>query len=338
MKIVRRASFLMIVLLVSMCFLIMQVPLALAADVTVLRFAGSHPIGHHCTRGMELYAKLVHERTSKVKIEVYPASQLMSDKDLVRGLPSGAVEMGVMHTGAASGLMPSILFVDLPFFYKDRAHWHRVIDSKAGDAIKPDFEKKGMQFLYWMDYGRLDYASKVPLKTLEDFKGKRIRAPGEMQVEGLRAMGAAPTFMGNAEVYLALQRNTIDGAVSGTTSFWERKYFEVTKYLTNAEYQFGVFTVLMNKKIWDGLPKDVQSIMLEAGKEAQAWGRKECEMEDDECLENLKKKGMQYYYVPDTERERWRAATTKVCIDVYTKRVGDPEKCKLILDMAEKTR
>jgi tripartite ATP-independent transporter DctP family solute receptor len=338
MKRVGTASILATVFLMFVFCLAVQLPSAFGADVTVLRFAGSHPIDHHCTRGMELFAKLVHGKTGKVKIEVYPASQLMSDKDLVRGLPSGAVEMGVMHTGAASGLLPSILFVDLPFFYKDRAHWHRVIDSKAGDAIKPDFEKKGLQFIYWMDYGRLDYASKVPLKTLEDFKGKRIRAPGEMQVEGLRAMGAAPTFMGNAEVYLALQRNTIDGAVSGTTSFWERKYYEVTKYLTNAEYQFGAFTVLMNKKIWDGLSKDVQTIMVDAGKEAQAWGRKECEKQDDECLENLKKKGMQYYYVPDKERERWKTATTKVCLDVYAKRMGDAEKTKLILDMAEKTR
>ena len=66
---------------------------------TILRFAGNHPLTHHCTRGMDLYAKLVMEKTDKVKIEVYPAGQLFSDKDLVRALPAGAVEMAVMHTG-----------------------------------------------------------------------------------------------------------------------------------------------------------------------------------------------------------------------------------------------
>ena len=329
---------LMIVLLVLTSCLITPLTLVSAAETTILRFAGHHPLNHHCTRGMELYSKLVMDKTNKVKIEVYPASQLFSDKDLVRALPTGAVEMGVMHTGAVSGAIPSVLFTDLPFFYRDRAHWHRVIDSKAGEILKQDFEKRGCQFLYWMDFGRLDFASKTPLRTIEDFKGKRIRAPGEMQVEGIRALGASPTFLGNAEVYLALQRNTIDAATSGPTSFWERKYYEVTKYLTNAEYQFGVFGVLMNKKIWEELPKDVQAIMLEAGKEAQAWGRKECEKMDDECVETLKKKGMEYYYVPEKERDRWRAATSKVCIDLFLKRVGDPDKGKTILEIAEKLR
>lgn len=200
-----RCKLLMAVFFLPLIWFVSPLSLVGAAEVTILRFAGHHPINHHCTRGMELYAKLVMEKTNKVKIEVYPASQLFSDKDLVRAVPAGAVEMGVMHTGVLSGAMPSLLFLDLPFFYKDRAHWWRVIDSKVGEMVKQDFDKRGMQFLYWMDYGRLDFASKTPLKTLEDFKGKRIRAPGEMPVEAIRALGASPTFLGNANVYMALQ-------------------------------------------------------------------------------------------------------------------------------------
>jgi len=66
---------------------------------------------------------------------------------LLRTLPAGAVEMGVMHTGAVSGSIPSVLFTDLPFYYEDRAHWHRAIDSNAGKVLKHDFEKKDCQFL-----------------------------------------------------------------------------------------------------------------------------------------------------------------------------------------------
>jgi tripartite ATP-independent transporter DctP family solute receptor len=339
MKKIERVSLLMIVFLVSMFFLSMQVSYVSAADVTVLRFSGHHPIGHHCSRGLEFYAKLVMEKTNKVKIEVYPAGQLLSDRDLIKALPAGAVEMGYLHTGLVSGAMPSVMFLELPFLFKDLSHFRRVVDSQAGEILKQDYEKKmGCQFLYWVEQGILDFASKMPLKTLEDFKGKRIRGAGEMQGEALQAMGASPTTLGFGEVYMALQRNTIDGAISARDTYWRMKFFEVTKYLTDPDYAFGVFGAVINKKIWEGLPKDVQTIMLAAGKETQAWVRKEAEKTDIECLELLKKNGMDYYHVPEKERDRWSAKTTKVCTDLFVKRTGDPEKAKAILDIVEKLR
>ena len=327
------------VLLLSCLFLFAQTPAASGAE-TVLRFAGNHPLTHHCTRGMELYAKLIMEKTNKVKIEVYPSGQLFSDKDLIRAPPSGAVEMAVMHTAMISGLYPLSLFLDFPFYYKDRAHWQRVIDSKAGEMVRQEMAKKGMEFLYWMDFGRIDFASKMPLKTLESFKGKRIRGSGEMQVEGIRAMGASPTFLGAGEVYLALQRNTIDGAYFRALLFLGTKVFRSRQIYYRRRLQFGVFPIPINKQIWDGLPKDVQAIMLDAGKQAQEWGRKEAEKVDTESIELLKKKGMEYYYVPPAERARWTAAASKNCIDLFMKRIGDKDtdRAKEILALAEKLR
>ena len=215
-----------------------------AAETQIkLRYAGWHPITHHVTRGQEFYARLVMEKTKKVVIEVYPASQLFSDKDLVRALSTGAVDMGVMPTGLVTGQIPLLLAFDIPFIFKDRSHSHRWIDSEVSQMIDQEFEKRGYHILYWMDFGSFGFASTKPLRTLEDFKGKRIRGPGEMMVESLRALGAAPTVIGSGEVYLALQRNTIDGAISGWTSFYQRKYYEVSKYLTDADYTIGLFPI-----------------------------------------------------------------------------------------------
>jgi tripartite ATP-independent transporter DctP family solute receptor len=330
--------FLVTFLLMPMFYLVMQLSVASAADVTVLRFAGFYPINHYMTQSMELYAKHVMEKTNKVKIEVYPAGQLFSDKDLVRALPEGAIEMGVMHSGLVSGSIPSVSFMEFPFLHKDHAHWLRVLDSKVGDIVKQDFEKKGMQFLYWLDIGRNIFVSRRPLKTLEDFKGKRIRASGVMQVEAIRALGAAPTILGTAEVYMALQRNTIDGSVTGISGAWERKYYEASKYVTDAQFHYGAFPVVMNKKIWDGLPRDIQAIMLEATKEVQTWGRKEAEKVDNEAIEQLKQKGMEYNSVPEKERDRWKDVTIKVCREAFLQRVGDQDKGKTILEIAEKLR
>jgi len=181
----------------------------------------------------------------------------------------------------------------------------------------------------------LHFTSKEPLRKLEDFKGKRIRAPGEMETQAVQALGAAPVFLGAAEVYPALQRGTVEGVMSGMASFWARKYFEIAKHMTVCYLCWGTFPTVINKKVWDGLPKDIQTILLEAGKEAQEWERRETEKSEFESLNLLKGKGMQVYEVPEKERERWKEAC-KPCIDSFLQRVG-AEKGKILLDLAEKS-
>jgi tripartite ATP-independent transporter DctP family solute receptor len=305
------------------------------AEIT-LRYAGNLPIGHHVTRGQEFLAQLVEEKTGgKVKVQVYPAGQLFSDKDMMKAVPAGAVDMAEVTLSQWTGMVPSILVLDLPLFFHDRRHFWKTVDGKVGRIISQDLEKVGVKLLYWMDYGMVDFISKKPIRVLEDFKGKRIRGYGELITESLKALGAAPTFLGGGEVYMALQRGTIDGAVSGTTSFWERKYYEVTKYITHADYTFPIFGVLMNLKRWNELPPDVQKVFVACSLEAQEWGRKECEKMDKECLELLKGKGMEVYALPEKEKERWKKASYPA-IDRFLKRTGDMGK--ELLDLAEKAR
>lgn len=308
---------------------------AQGAEVT-LRYAGNLPVGHHVTRGQEFLAKLIEERTGgRVKVPVYPAGQLFTDKDMMKAVPAGAVEMAEVTLSQWTGMVPGLLLLDLPLFFNDRRHIWRTVDREAGEIIKKDLERVGVKLLYWMDYGGVEIASKMPIKALEDFKGKRIRGYGELMTETIRAMGAAPTFLGGGEVYMALQRGTVEGAYSGTTSFWERKYYEVTKYITVSDFGFAMFGVLMNLKKWNGLPSDVQKTILTCSMEAQEWGRKECEKMDKECLELLKKKGMEVYVLTEKEKEIWRKACEPV-MSIFLKRAG--ETGKRLMELVEKAR
>lgn len=302
----------------------------------ILRYAGNLPLDHHVTRGQDLLAKLIEQKTGgKVKVQVYPAGQLFADKDMMKAVPSGAVEMAEVTLSQWTGMVPNLLLLDLPLFFKDRRHVWRVVDGEAGEILKTDLEKVDVKLLYWMDYGAADFICKKPLRTLEDFKGKRLRAFGELGTVVIQSLGAAPTFLGAGEVYMALQRGTIDGATSGTTSFYERKLYEVTKHVTHADYAFVMFGVLMNLKKWNELPSDIQKTILACAKEAQEWGRKEAEKMDKECLELLKQKGMEVYVVPEKEKQRWKQAS-QPAVDRFLKRSGD--RGKALLEMAEKSR
>ncbi len=302
----------------------------------VLRYAGNLPIQHHVTSGQELYAKLIMEKVKgKVKVEVYPAGQLYSDKDMTTALPSGAVDMGTVTNDQWTGLVPGLMVLQLPLFYEDRQHWWRTMDGEAGEILKKELEKVGVKLLYWMDYGGVELATKFPLRKLEDLKGKKMRGYGETSVKYLGLLGSSPTFLGGGEMYMALQRGVIDGTYSGTTSFYDRKIYEVTKYVNIGPHNFSPFLVLINLNKWNQLPSDVQKAMLEVAPQAQEWGRKECEKKDIECLELLKQKGMEVYFLPPEEKKRWREASREI-IEIFYKRAGDLGK--KLLTLAEKAR
>lgn len=301
-----------------------------------LRSAGDLPIGNHLTRAQEYFAKRVSEISKgRVLVEVYPAGQLFSAKDYPKAVPSGAVDMAQCWAAQWTGLVPSIAVLDLFFFYNDWPHFWRTLDSEAGEIILKEMEKTGVKSLYWIQDGTSGFATKGALRKLDDFKGKRIRSGTEMGSHAIKALGGAPAFMGGGEVYMALQRGTVDGAVSSVTSFRDRKYFEVTKYVTEPGTFFPPYLCVMNLKKYNGLSTEQQKILLDAGKDTQAWARKEVLKESEESIQDLKKHGMEIYYLPKEERELWKK-TCKPVDDIILSKTGDLGR--KLLSLAEKVR
>jgi tripartite ATP-independent transporter DctP family solute receptor len=285
----------------------------------LFRCAGTMPLDHFMTKTLEHFSKLVQEKSKgRMKIEIYPANQLFSDKDLPKALPSGAVDMAQVNMAMWAGLIPTLAVEELPFFYRDRDHFFRAMVSPAvRNLLDKEFESKGTKVLFWMDYGYTALIGKKPFRTLEDFKGKRIRGYGEISTEILKALGGAPVFLSVGEVYMALQRGTIDGVLTSTCSVYERKFFEVVKYFTLIKV--GEFqnepAVLVNLKKYQELPPDLQKLLTDTSKEAQDWGLEASLKGTDECLARLKEKGMEIYYLPEKEKKRWAEATKGITVN-----------------------
>jgi tripartite ATP-independent transporter DctP family solute receptor len=291
------------------------------------------------TKTLEYFAKIVDEKSKgKMKIEIYPANQLFADKDLPKALPSGAVDMAQVNMGMWSGLVPTLVVEELPFFYKDRDHFFRAMMSpEVRNLLDKDFEAKGVKVLFWMDYGPMALIGGKPLKTMEDFKGKRVRGYGEISTEIIKDLGGAPVFLSVGEVYLALQRGTIDGVLTSTCSVYERKFFEVTKYFTLVK--IGEIqnepAVLVNLKKFEQLSPDQKTIVLDAAKDAQQWGLKIAMEGSDLCISKLKEHGMEITELSSQEIPKWKEATRGI-FTRYLERTG--EKGKALVEAVEKSR
>jgi tripartite ATP-independent transporter DctP family solute receptor len=297
-----------------------------SAEVT-LRYAGDLPIGNHLTRTQEFFAKRVEELSKKqIKVDVYPAGQLFAAKDYSKAVPSGAVDMAQVLLGQWTGIVPAYMIVDMPLYYENWVHIWKVMDSPVGETIKKEIEKTGVKQICWTQDGSAGFVSKSPIRKLEDWKGKKIRAYTELSAYAIRALGAAPAFMGGGEVYMALQRGTVDGAISTLTSFYDRKYFEVTKYLVIPPMAGPIYGVIINLQKWNGLTAAQQEVLMAAGKETQEWARKEVQAVEGQAVEELKKKGMEVYYLPKEERQRWVNATQKPVRDAVLEKTGETGK------------
>ncbi len=275
-----------------------------ASSQIILTYAGNLPIAHYVTEGMEFFAKKVEAKTNgKVKVQVYPAGQLISDKDMAKSIMSGAVDLVQVTCGGFSGLEPSWMFFDLPGVYKNPVTYHKMMDSEAGKILKEEFEKNtGVKHLFWMDDSPSPITLKMPMKAIGDFKGKRIRCPAPLVQKMVQALGAAPVFMGGGEQYLALQRGIIDGTVTNIASVYDRKLYEVATYIWNPGVIRAMYATIVNKKKWDSLPADVQKAILEAAEEAKQFVRAESQKELDLTEARLKEKGMTIYHLSDSEK------------------------------------
>ncbi|MDW0117693.1 DctP family TRAP transporter solute-binding subunit [Sporosarcina thermotolerans] len=293
-------------------------------EETTIRLAYNLPQDHHVAVGIEDFAKKVIEKSDgKVNVQVYPAGQLLSDKDMNQSILSGGVEMGVNSSTLWSSTVPAMGVFDVPYIFNDYAAVGEAVNGEFGDKLRGAMEEKGAKVLIFADYGYVQFANnKRPLKTPADFKGLKIRSIGDLPSELIKAYGASPVFMGGGEVYMALQRDTVDGATSGTTAMLQRKYDEVTKYLTVNNYAYLEFLLAVNKDYWDGLPKKTQDLLTEVAAETETWIREQAEKEDTESAKGLEEKGMEVYYVPADELDVWKDAAAPVR-DVFVKNAGD---------------
>ena len=97
----------------------------------------------------------------------------------------------------------------------------------------------------------------------------KIRSYGELPSETIKALGGAPATLSSGEVYMALQQGTIDGQTSGTTAMYDRKMYDVTKYLTVTNHAFPEFVTAINLKFWNTLSADQKKLIETAAAEVR---------------------------------------------------------------------
>ena len=298
---------------------------AAAQDPIVIKF--SHVVTPDTPKGKgaEKFKELAEKYTNgKVKVEVYPNSQLYKDKEEVDALQLGAVQM-LAPSLAKFGPLGAREFevFDLPYILPSKAALRKVTEGDLGKRLFKKLESKGIVGLGYWDNGFKVMSANKPLRTPEDFRGLKMRIQSSKVLEAqMRALGAIPQVMAFSEVYQALQTGVVDGSENTPSNMYTQKHHEVQKFATLSDHGYIGYAVITNKKFWDGLPADVRGQLEKAMAEATAYANDIAQAENDEAMAEMRKSGrITFIELTPEQKAAWRKAVEPVYADM-TARVG----------------
>ena len=244
---------------------------ALAQAPTVIKF--SHVVAPDTPKGKGSlkFKELAEKYTNgKVKVEVYPNSQLYKDNEELQALQLGAVQMLAPSLAKFGPLgVKEFEVFDLPYILPDKAALRKVTDGPLGKKLMGMLAPKGITGLAYWDNGFKDMSANKKLLMPADFRGLKMRIQSSKVLEAqMRALGAIPQVMAFSEVYQALATGVVDGTENPPSNEYTQKMHEVQKYTTRSGHGYVGYAVITNKKFWDGLPADIRASLEKAMAEA----------------------------------------------------------------------
>ncbi|NJO15959.1 MAG: TRAP transporter substrate-binding protein [Thioploca sp.] len=287
-----------------------------AAEPIVIKF--SHVVAPDTPKGKaaNYFQKLVAERTQgKVKVEVYPNSQLYKDKEELEALQMGVVQMLAPSLAKFGPLgVREFEVFDLPYLFDGYNSLHQVTQGSLGKELLKKLESKGILGLGFWDNGFKQMSANKPLKMPADFKGLKLRIQSSKILDAqMRALGANPQVMAFSEVYQALQTGVVDGTENPPSNFYTQKMHEVQKYLTLSDHGYLGYAVIVNKKFWEGLPPNIRVAMEKSMEEATRYANEIAKQENDNALDQVKASGKtEVLTLTPAEKATWRKALLTV--------------------------
>jgi TRAP-type transport system periplasmic protein len=290
------------------------------------RAAVSLTLGHGAAPGnprtvaAEAFAKMVSERTGgNVTIKIAGSEQLGSDVSMLTSLRTGALDLTANSQGAASGLVPELAALGLPFLFSNTEAAMKVLSGPVGEELTKKFAGVGMIPLDWWDNGiRHTTNSKRPINAPADLKGLKIRTPADaMTVDIFQALGAATQQIAFGELYIALQQGVVDGQENPLANIHSAKLHEVNKFISLTGHKWESTPFLMSQISTRKVKPNELDIIKTAAKEAGALQRKLMTETDAKLLAEYKANPKVAVNEPD--RAAFQAATVSV-VDNWKKK------------------
>jgi TRAP-type mannitol/chloroaromatic compound transport system substrate-binding protein len=316
-----------------------------AAQTTTWKIQTSWPAGVGLNT-FKAWCNSVKERSGgELEFKPFAAKEIVGDFELLDGVKNGVLEAMNSFCVYWVGKIPATAFLSSYLMGLRYPHeWDIFFYSKGGVQMAREiYAKHG---LYWV--GRIQHGpnivhSKKPIRSIEDFKGLKLRVPGGMIAEGFAAIGAKTTLLPGGEVFSALEKGTIDAAdYTGPAVNWDLGFQQVTKYIwmgpvgLESIYQpVDLMDLVVNMNVWNKLSPQMK-IWVENEVEAySALHFGAIQKADLEAWDKFKKIGTQINRLPVGDLEKFQRVAVPIWFKWANKDKDAARVFKAQLDLME---
>ncbi len=262
-------------------------------------------------------AELAKRTKGALTAEVYPNSSLVKTVAQYSAIRKGALDMTLYPLNYAGGEVGEYNIGFMPGVVSSYAQGYGWKKAEIGKKLEALMADKGAVCVTWLwQAGGAASRDTKPMLTPEDVKGKKVRGGSREMDMMLKAAGASVVSMPSNELYAAMQTGTMDIAMTSSTSLISFRLEEIAKSLTtgrNKGFFFIFEPLLMSKQIFDALPKDQQTAIMEIGLEMEKFGLDRAKADDDEVAKVYEKRGIKAYDIDQAQADKWKAVARDSC-------------------------
>lgn len=277
-------------------------------------FPATHIVAKHY---LDHVPKILEKKSGgRLKLEVYYSDSLFASRDAFKYLRSGLFSMAFDFPVYHPDETPELVYAcDWPgnSNIKRWNEWYHAPKDSYGSFVDPLYEKYGLKVLSHLpQVGTWYIWSRKPISSLADTKGFMARRMGYGTVDTLlKSLGLPTVQLSIFELYEALQRGTVDVICTPQETYYALKLYEVAKYSLEPPFANTNSTFIMRLDAFNSLPKDLQKALVDSFMEGQnIWVKAYWELASENKA-NLKKLGVSYRTMPQSDLKEIQAIEKK---------------------------
>jgi tripartite ATP-independent transporter DctP family solute receptor len=303
-----------------------------STEARVLRLAHNITMGGTDDQAANMLAEKVKEKSGgTLEIKVYPGGQLGNERDMLEGIQLGSIDMGLNTSAYISNIAPEFGLLDVPFLFSDFEDVRNALSGDGGEYLKEKLLKEqGIRVLNWWNSSfRIMLTKSAPIKSLDDLKGRKMRAPEvPVYIDMFDALGANPTPIPFGEVYTSIQTGVVDGVEVCAEEMYAMKFHEVGKYIAKTNHIFSTMIPIINEDVFQSLTPDQQKVLQEAVDETTDWQWDAFRAADEHALQAMGEAGVEINEID-------QAPLAEACAEMQMKYATDYNAVEL-LEMLKK--
>jgi len=288
-----------------------------------------------------LKAYIEEKSAGRVKVEIYPGSQLGNYQENMEQMNNNVLESAHTSIAAVTPFLPEFSVIDLQYLVPNDAVIEKLMVGpffqQMGKAIQEKLPNVVLASVCDGGRWRSFFTTRKLIRTADDLKGVKIRTINSpIQIEFVKFLGGAPAPVAWGELYTALATGVVEGTKNATPDIISNKFHEHIKYGTLDRHTFLYGFYFVSDRWLKSLPQNLQTVVMDGFKQAAQKQTAFNRNQEAKADEEFKKAGGTIYEPTPKERATFMGAR-QAMMDWYVAKYGD-RWLKSYLEAVEKAK